>query len=49
MLMKSGERTGEKVWELPLWDEYKKLIVSDIADIKNIGTRGAGTITAAAF
>ena len=41
--------TGEKVWELPLTNEYKKLIKSDIADIKNIGGRGAGTITAAAF
>ena len=49
LLMKSAEYTGEKVWELPLWDEYKKLIRSDVADIKNIGGRGAGTITAAAF
>ena len=49
LLTKSGERTGEKVWELPLWEEYKKLIRSDIADIKNIGGRGAGAITAAAF
>ena len=49
LLMKSAEHTGEKVWELPLWDEYKKLIRSDVADIKNIGGRGAGTITAAAF
>jgi len=48
-LFESGERTGEKVWELPLTNEYKKLIKSDIADIKNIGGRGAGTITAAAF
>ena len=43
-LFESGERTGEKVWELPLTNEYKKLIQSDIADIKNIGGRGAGTI-----
>ena len=49
LLMKSADHTGEKVWELPLWDEYKKLIRSDVADIKNIGGRGAGTITAAAF
>ena len=48
-LFESGERTGEKVWELPLTKDYKKLIQSDIADIKNIGGRGAGTITAAAF
>ena len=48
-LFESGERTGEKVWELPLTKDYKKLIQSDIADIKNLGGRGAGTITAAAF
>ena len=42
-------QSSEKVWELPLWEEYSKDIKSKIADIKNIGTRGAGTITAAAF
>jgi len=41
--------TGEKVWELPFWDEYHELIKSDIADYKNAAGRGAGTITAAAF
>ena len=49
LLIKSAEYTVEKVWELPLCDEYKKLIRIDVADIKNIGGRGAGTITAAAF
>ncbi len=44
---KAGEVTGERVWQLPLWEEYDEMIKSDIADVKNIGGRGAGTITAA--
>lgn len=49
-IKESGERTGERVWELPLWDDYKDQIKSDIADIKNLGEgRLAGTITGAAF
>ncbi len=47
---KSSKITGEKVWELPLWDEYCEQIKSDIADIKNVGAaRQAGTIAAGAF
>ncbi|OPY17826.1 MAG: Cytosol aminopeptidase [Syntrophus sp. PtaB.Bin075] len=45
----AGERTGERVWELPLWKEYHELIKSDIADYKNTGGRFGGAITAAAF
>ena len=46
----SSEETGEKVWQLPLWDEYCKDIKSQIADIKNLGrSRLAGTISAGAF
>ena len=41
--------TSEKVWQLPLDDEYGEQIKSDIADVKNIGGREAGTITAAKF
>ncbi|MBI1822362.1 MAG: leucyl aminopeptidase [Nitrospirae bacterium] len=48
-IKKAGEKTGERVWELPLWEGYYDLIKSDIADIKNTGGRSAGTITAAAF
>lgn len=48
-IIKAGEETGEKVWELPLWESYKEQIKSDIADMKNVGGREAGTITAAAF
>ena len=45
----SGERTYDRVWELPLFDEYQEQIKSDIADIKNTGGREAGSITAACF
>jgi leucyl aminopeptidase len=45
----AGEKAGERVWELPLWDDYRELIKSDIADVKNSGGRAAGTITAAWF
>ena len=41
--------TGEKMWKLPTFPEYRELIKSDIADIKNIGGRNAGTITAGLF
>lgn len=45
----AGNDTYERVWELPMFDEYKEDIKSDIADIKNSGGRYAGTITAAQF
>lgn len=45
----AGREVGEKYWQLPLDKEYTKQIKSDIADIKNVGGRKAGTITAAAF
>jgi leucyl aminopeptidase len=45
----AGERTGERVWELPLWEDYHELIKSDVADFKNTGGRAGGAITAAAF
>jgi leucyl aminopeptidase len=48
-LKRAGERCGERVWELPLWEEYQEQIKSDVADMKNVGGRGAGAITAAAF
>ena len=47
--MDAGDRSGEPLWRLPLGPEYSKQIKSKVADIKNIGNRGAGTITAAAF
>ncbi len=48
-LGKVGQAVGERVWRLPLAPEYDKLIDSDAADMKNIGSRGAGSITAAQF
>jgi leucyl aminopeptidase len=46
---RAGERAGERVWQLPLWDDYRELIKSEIADVKNSAGRPAGTITAAWF
>ena len=49
-LYKAGMESYDRVWQLPLWDEYDKFIDSDIADVKNSGTgRQAGTITAGMF
>jgi leucyl aminopeptidase len=45
----AGYATGEKVWRMPLTPEYDKLIDHDVADMKNIGGRHAGSITAAQF
>jgi len=45
----AGERAGERCWPLPLWDEYRDLLKSEIADVKNSGGRGAGTIAGAWF
>ncbi len=45
----AGYATGEKVWRMPLTPAYDKMIDSDIADMKNIGGRFAGSITAAQF
>jgi leucyl aminopeptidase len=48
-LQAAGEESGEKVWPLPLWDSYFKLMKSDVADLKNVDGRKAGAITAAIF
>jgi leucyl aminopeptidase len=48
-LSAAGQATGERVWRMPLDDAYDKLIRSDIADMKNIGGRPGGSITAAQF
>lgn len=48
-MKESGYNTGEKVWELPLWDEYKEQIKSKVADLKNVGGGDAATITAGIF
>ena len=49
-LLEAGERAGEPFWRLPLADQYREDINSDVADIKNIGAQGvAGSIVAALF
>jgi leucyl aminopeptidase len=48
-MIMAGEETGERVWEMPLWEEYHEQIKSPVADIKNTGGRDGGMITAAAF
>ena len=45
----AGERAGERCWPLPLWDEYRDLLKSDVADVKNSGGRAAGTIAGGWF
>jgi leucyl aminopeptidase len=44
-----GVKTFERVWPMPMWDEYNQLIKSDVADVKNIGGRWGGAISAAKF
>jgi len=48
-LKTAGEKTGERVWQLPLAEDYFDYLKSDIADIKNVGERAAGSITAGLF
>jgi leucyl aminopeptidase len=48
-LIKTGELVHERLWRFPVNDEYDKMINSDIADMKNVGEKGAGSITAAQF
>lgn len=48
-LAEAGAKTGDKLWRLPLGDAYDKLLDSPIADMKNVGPREAGSITAATF
>lgn len=48
-LIAAGQISGDRTWQLPLWDEYQSLLDSNFADIANIGGRYGGTITAACF
>lgn len=48
-IKKSADNTYERVWEMPLFDEYKEYIKSDIADIKNTGGKNGSLVTAAYF
>ena len=48
-LLAAGLASGEKLWRMPLHEDYDKLIKSDIADMKNIGGRAGGAVSAAMF
>jgi leucyl aminopeptidase len=48
-LLAAGQRSRDRAWRLPLWDEYQKQIDSPFADMQNVGGRGAGSITAGCF
>lgn len=48
-LIRAGSETGERLWRMPLYEEYRDQLKSDIADIKSTGGRGASSITAAMF
>lgn len=48
-LIKTADRSGERYWELPMWDEYFDSLKSDIADMKNTGSRWGGASTAGVF
>ena len=48
-LLNAGKTSGDRAWELPLWEEYQEQLKSNFADMQNVGGREAGTITAACF
>ncbi len=48
-LKQASEEAGDRVWQLPLWDEYQQQLDSNFADMANIGGRPAGSITAGCF
>jgi leucyl aminopeptidase len=47
--LQAADKCNERVWAMPMWDEYKKPLESKVADIKHVGGRDAGSITAAKF
>jgi leucyl aminopeptidase len=48
-LLNAGRASGDRAWQLPLWDEYQDTLKSNFADMANIGDRSAGAITAACY
>ncbi|MDD3608744.1 MAG: leucyl aminopeptidase [Halothiobacillaceae bacterium] len=48
-LTRAGEASGDRVWEMPLWEDYQELLKSNFADMANIGGREGGAISAACF
>jgi leucyl aminopeptidase len=49
MLSRAGEASAERVWQFPMWPEYHEMVKSNIADLKNLAGRPAGSITAGTF
>lgn len=49
LVEQASKETGERVWHLPMWDEFKDVMKGDLSDLKNGGGRGGGASTAAAF
>lgn len=48
-LIEAGQQSGERLWQLPLWDDYQELIKTPVADMKNSGGRWGGAITASSL
>jgi len=48
-LSAAGESTGDRLWRMPIWDEYRDMVKSDVADVRNSVGRAAGAVTAACF
>jgi leucyl aminopeptidase len=48
-LLANGTESGDRAWQLPLWDEYQDQLKSNFADMSNLGGRPAGSVTAACF
>jgi leucyl aminopeptidase len=48
-LRTAGRESWDRVWQLPLWDDYQEQLKSNFADLANIGGRAAGSVTAACF
>ena len=48
-LLAAGQRSQDRGWRMPIWQEYQKQLDSKFADMQNIGTGGAGSVTAACF
>jgi leucyl aminopeptidase len=48
-ILRAGTRSGDRAWQLPLWEEYQEQLKSNFADMANVGNRDGGAITAACF
>jgi leucyl aminopeptidase len=49
LILEAGQQTGERLWQLPLWNDYAELLKTPAADLKNSGGRWGGAITAGKF